>query len=109
MVTQAVSRLDSSFVEIPTIFSMFISLVPVWSGVNVAGVALRELHPGVGSDDDTTEFNKIHHLVVNSGAEVIKRKGYTSWAIGLSVASIARAILHNSHNICAVSTLVTVS
>jgi L-lactate dehydrogenase len=44
-----------------------------------------------------------------SAYEVIKLKGYTSWAIGLSVATLAQSVLRNGFNIHAVSTLVKVS
>lgn len=45
----------------------------------------------------------------SSAYEVIKLKGYTSWAIGLSVAALAQSILRNGYNLHAVSTLVKVS
>jgi len=48
-------------------------------------------------------------LSSSSAYEVIKLKGYTSWAIGLSVATLAQSILRNGFNIHAVSTLVNVS
>lgn len=82
------------------------SSVPVWSGVNIAGVNLRELNPAIGSDSDPENWKKIHHDVVNAAYDIIKLKGYTSWAIGLSVASLAHTILHNSNNVHAVSTYV---
>lgn len=87
----------------------FANAVPVWSGVNVAGVRLRELNPAVGTDKDTERWCDLHSEVVNSAYEVIKLKGYTSWAIGLSVASLASSILRNTNNVHAVSTLVNVS
>lgn len=40
---------------------------------------------------------------------MIKLKGYTSWAIGLSVTALAQSILRNGYNLHAVSTLVNVS
>lgn len=80
--------------------------VPVWSGVNVAGVRLREVNPLVGTEEDPEKWCDLHKEVVNSAYEVIKLKGYTSWAIGLSVASLASAILRNTYNVHAVSTLV---
>lgn len=83
------------------------SSVPVWSGVNVAGVRLSELNPSIGTADDTENWGELHKEVVNSAYEVIKLKGYTSWAIGLSVASLASALLRNTYNVHAVSTLVT--
>lgn len=41
--------------------------------------------------------------------EVIKLKGYTSWAIGMSVADLVESILKNLHKVHPVSTLVQVS
>ncbi|XP_031827848.1 L-lactate dehydrogenase isoform X1 [Nomia melanderi] len=81
--------------------------VPVWSGVNVAGVRLRDLNEDVGTDKDTEKWSDLHKQVVDSAYEVIKLKGYTSWAIGLSVSHLASAILRNSNQVHAVSTLVT--
>ena len=44
-----------------------------------------------------------------SAYEVIKLKGYTSWAIGMSVADLVESILKNMHKVHPVSTLVNVS
>lgn len=75
----------------------------------MAGVRLRELNAKVGTDEDPEKWSELHKEVVNSAYEVIKLKGYTSWAIGLSVASLASSILRNTSNVHAVSTLVNVS
>ncbi|CAK9797911.1 L-lactate dehydrogenase [Anthophora quadrimaculata] len=80
------------------------SSVPIWSGVNVAGVRLRDLDENVGTDKDTEQWKNLHKQVVDSAYEVIKLKGYTSWAIGLSVSNIAASILRHSGQIHAVST-----
>lgn len=40
--------------------------------------------------------------------EVIKLKGYTSWAIGMSVADLVESITKNLHKVHPVSTLVQV-
>lgn len=77
--------------------------------MNVAGVRLRDLSEDVGTDKDTEKWSDLHKQVVDSAYEVIKLKGYTSWAIGLSVSHLASAILRNSNQVHAVSTLVTVS
>ncbi|XP_030385644.1 L-lactate dehydrogenase [Scaptodrosophila lebanonensis] len=82
------------------------SSVPVWSGVNIAGVRLRELNPTLGTGEDPEKWNELHKQVVDSAYEVIKLKGYTSWAIGLSTASLAASILRNSSSVAAVSTSV---
>lgn len=84
------------------------SSVPVWSGVNIAGVLLKELNPTIGAADDPHNWNEIHKKVVDGAYEVIKLKGYTSWAIGLSVANLASSILKNTNSIVAVSTLIKV-
>ncbi|ETE61337.1 L-lactate dehydrogenase B chain [Ophiophagus hannah] len=60
------------------------SSVPIWSGVNVAGVSLQDLNPQMGTDQDPEEWKKVHKQVVESAYEVIKLKGYTNWAIGFS-------------------------
>nr|XP_012636080.1 L-lactate dehydrogenase C chain isoform X2 [Microcebus murinus] len=80
--------------------------VPLWSGVNVAGVALKSLDPKLGTDSDKEQWKNIHKEVVASAYEIIKLKGYTSWAIGLSVTDLARSILKNLRKVHPVSTLV---
>ncbi|XP_017780498.1 PREDICTED: L-lactate dehydrogenase isoform X2 [Nicrophorus vespilloides] len=79
------------------------SSVAVWSGVNIAGVRLRELNPKMGSANDAENWSQLHQQVIDSAYEVIKLKGYTSWAIGLSVSHIVGAIIRNTGNIQAVS------
>ena len=61
----------------------------------------------------------LRHLIVNrsnavvaisfSAYEMIKLKGYTSWAIGLSVAQMTQTLLRNQKNVHAISTLAKVS
>ncbi|CAH0716708.1 unnamed protein product, partial [Brenthis ino] len=80
------------------------SSVPVWSGVNVAGVRLSDLNSKVGTENDPENWQELHDMVVKSAYEVIGLKGYTSWAIGLSLAQLARAILSNANSVHAVST-----
>lgn len=95
------------------------------SGVNVAGVQLQ------GSGSDIAEWEKLHRKVIDrckekfpnicfcckcesiilffSAYEIIRLKGYTSWAIGLSVAILCFSIIRNTRNIFAVSVSVKVS
>nr|O93545.3 RecName: Full=L-lactate dehydrogenase A chain; Short=LDH-A [Lindbergichthys nudifrons]AAC63286.1 lactate dehydrogenase-A [Lindbergichthys nudifrons] len=82
------------------------SSVPVWSGVNVAGVSLQGLNPQMGTEDDGENWKAIHKEVVDGAYEVIKLKGYTSWAIGMSVADLVESIIKNMHKVHPVSTLV---
>uniref|UniRef100_A0A7N6BL85 L-lactate dehydrogenase n=1 Tax=Anabas testudineus TaxID=64144 RepID=A0A7N6BL85_ANATE len=71
------------------------SSVPVWSGVNVAGVSLQGLNPKMGAEDDSEKWKEVHKMVVDGAYEVIKLKGYTSWAIGMSVADLVESIMKN--------------
>nr|AEK84460.1 lactate dehydrogenase B [Daphnia pulex]AEK84461.1 lactate dehydrogenase B [Daphnia pulex]AEK84465.1 lactate dehydrogenase B [Daphnia pulex]AEK84479.1 lactate dehydrogenase B [Daphnia pulex]AEK84506.1 lactate dehydrogenase B [Daphnia pulex] len=82
------------------------SSVPVWSGVDVAGVRLRDLNPTAGTSEDTENWNSIHRQVIQSAYEIIRLKGYPSWAMALSVSVLTRAILNNTRNVYAVSTFV---
>lgn len=69
---------------------------------------LRELNERIGTDKDEEKFNELHKQVVQSAYEVIKLKGYTSWAIGLSVSNLAAAMLRNTNQVHAVSTMIKV-
>ncbi|XP_060698964.1 L-lactate dehydrogenase B-A chain isoform X1 [Hemiscyllium ocellatum] len=82
------------------------SSVPVWSGVNVAGVGLQQLSPDIGTAQDKENWKDVHKMVVDSAYEVIKLKGYTNWAIGLSVAELTESIVKNLRRIHPVSTMV---
>jgi L-lactate dehydrogenase len=82
------------------------SEVPVWSTANVAGQKLlpqdwSDLTPG-----DRQELTAIFEHVKNAAYEVIQRKGYTAYAIGLVVTDIVKAILHNQGRVLTVSGLV---
>lgn len=39
--------------------------VPVWSGVNVAGVPLQALNPQMGTDGDSENWKAVHKMVVD--------------------------------------------
>jgi hypothetical protein len=87
---------------------MMLFVVAVWSGLNIAGVRLRELNPVIGTPNDPENWEDLHKVVIHSAYEIIKLKGYTNWAIGLSVASLAHSILKNSFNVHAISVHVKV-
>lgn len=80
--------------------------VPVWSGVNVAGVRLQDINPLAGLNGDPENWAEVHQKVISAGSEVIQLKGYTSWAIGLSCADLAGCLLRCSNDVRAVSTMV---
>lgn len=82
------------------------SSVPVWSGTNVAGVSLQKLNPDIGKDTDRENWKETHKNVVDSAYEVIRLKGYTNWAIGLSVADLTESLMKNLNRVHPVSTMV---
>ncbi|KAF1002382.1 L-lactate dehydrogenase B-like [Apium graveolens] len=83
------------------------SSVALWSSISVGGVPILSFleRQQIAYEKETLE--KIHKEVVESAYEVISLKGYTSWAIGYSVASLARTILRNQRRIHPVSVLAT--
>ncbi|XP_023374664.1 L-lactate dehydrogenase A-like 6A [Otolemur garnettii] len=81
------------------------SSVPIWSGVNIAGVPLKDLNPDIGTDKDPEQWENVHKKVVSSGYEMLKMKGYTSWGVSLSVADLTESILKNLRRVHPVSTL----
>ncbi|CAH8462305.1 unnamed protein product [Dicrocoelium dendriticum] len=81
------------------------SSVPIWSNVNIAGVRLSSIYPHIGIDKDPENFDQVHKAVVHSAYEIIRLKGYTSWAIGLTCRSICNAILNNLRTVYPLTTL----
>jgi len=82
------------------------SSVPVWSGVNVGGVRLHDVNPTLGLEAEEDKWEKVHKGVVDSAYEIIRLKGYTSWAIGLTISTLCDAILNNKRSPYSVSTLI---
>ncbi|XP_017881353.2 L-lactate dehydrogenase-like [Ceratina calcarata] len=82
------------------------SLVPLWSGVNVAGVQFRDILPNIGLETDEERWFEIPKEVIRLGPMVRCLKGYTNTAVGLSTADIVRAILSNSQRVIPVSTMI---
>lgn len=82
------------------------SSVAVWSGLSIGGVRLQDLNPKIGQKDDPEEWHKIHSQIIESAYEIIRCKGYTNWAIGLSVTEIVRSMLKNEKSCFALSTIV---
>ncbi|MGB3639602.1 MAG: L-lactate dehydrogenase, partial [Rivularia sp. (in: cyanobacteria)] len=82
------------------------SEVPVWSKVNISGMHLCE----GGLENRTTADQEFLHQtfeeVKNAAYEIIKRKGATSYAIGLGVTDIVKAVLRDQNRVFTVSSLV---
>ncbi|KAK2088016.1 hypothetical protein P7K49_033923 [Saguinus oedipus] len=64
------------------------------------------LHPDLGTDAHKEQWKEDHKQVVESAYKVIKFKGYTSWATGLSVADLAETIMKNLRRVHPISTMI---
>lgn len=83
------------------------SEVPVWSTANVGGM---KLVPNTWVDlpeDEKATLSGIFQKVQNAAYDIIKLKGYTSYAIGLATTDIVKAILNSQERILTVSGLMT--
>ena len=81
------------------------SEVPIWSSLNVAGTPLQALDPHLGMANDPQRLYHIFEQVKIAAYEIIKRKGSTSYAIGLAVTQIIQAILRDQNRVLTVSCL----
>ncbi|VDM30288.1 unnamed protein product [Hydatigera taeniaeformis] len=82
------------------------SSVAVWSKVTVGGCNLSSINPAIGTDSDTENFGQVHKDTVGAAYEIINRKGYTAWAIGVSTWKIVDLILNNKNAVIPVTTAV---
>jgi L-lactate dehydrogenase len=81
------------------------SEVPVWSAARIANLDLPAFARATGRPWDDEGQQEISRQVKTAGAEVIRRKGATNFAIGLATVQLARAILRDERSILTVSTL----
>lgn len=81
------------------------SSVPLWSSLTVANIPVVNLHDKKGVQYTIETLDEFHRGVVSSAYEVIKLKGYTSWAIGYSVAGLVKSLLRDQRRIHPVSVL----
>lgn len=79
------------------------SEVAAWSAATVAGVPLREYCAAF----DEISFDEILARVRHAAPEIIRCKGYTSFAIASCVSRICEAILRDECSVLPVSTMTT--
>lgn len=79
------------------------SSVPLWSSVSVGGIPIISYLKQRHIDYNPDTLSELHRIVVDGAYEVIKLKGYTSWAIGYSVASLVKSVLRDQRRIHPVS------
>ncbi|KAK8477960.1 hypothetical protein V6N13_096111 [Hibiscus sabdariffa] len=81
------------------------SSVALWSSISVGGVPVLSFLKSQQIAYEKETLENIHKAVTESAYEVISLKGYTSWAIGYSVANLARSLLRDQRKIHPVSVL----
>lgn len=80
--------------------------VPVWSLANISGVGIEEFHRQSSEDDFVKVKERIFDSVKQAGAETIKRKGATYYAVATAVKRIIESIVRDEHSVLTVSTLI---
>lgn len=79
------------------------SEVPLWSQANVAGAPLY--YEGM-PEYEQQAMDDIFAQTKNAAYEIIQRKGYTSYAIGLAVTQIVQSIVRDQNRVLTVSSLI---
>lgn len=77
------------------------SMVPVWSLAAVDGIPISNFGQPQEALNDIFEQTRV------GGAEVIKRKGGTAWAVAMSAAAVVEAVVFDQQKVMPVSSLVT--
>jgi L-lactate dehydrogenase len=83
------------------------SQVPAWSQAAIGGVPVRNWSPPGRAPLDEQTLDRIAHEVVTAAEEIIRGKGATNYAVGLSAAEIVEAVLNDERSVMPVSSLLT--
>lgn len=78
------------------------SEIAVWSGANIGGTRLRDASI-LGKPHDPALLDDILAQVRRAAYEIIERKGYTNWAIGLVLAHLVRTIQEDQRSVLPIS------
>ncbi|MBE9156740.1 L-lactate dehydrogenase [Nodosilinea sp. LEGE 06152] len=76
------------------------SEVPFWSHANVCGTPLY--YDGMPADEREA-MDAIFQQTKNAAYEIIRRKGYTNYAVGLAVTQIVQSIIRDQNRVLTVS------
>ncbi|MGF1519776.1 MAG: L-lactate dehydrogenase [Nodosilinea sp.] len=79
------------------------SEVPFWSHANVCGTPIYHDDMAVG---DRQAMDEIFQQTKNAAYEIIRRKGYTNYAVGLAVTQIAQSIMRDQNRVLTVSCVI---
>ena len=78
------------------------SEVPIWSTADIAGTPILD-NTVLGKPFDRAVMDDIFQQVRRAAYEIINRKGYTNWAIGLVLAHLVRTIIGDQNSVLPVS------
>ena len=73
------------------------------------GVKLKDINKEIGTKLDPEGWSEIHDKVIDCNDDLIKRKGYCNWGIGICVGEIVDAIVRNTCICITVSAFVKVN
>jgi L-lactate dehydrogenase len=82
---------------------------PIWSSAMIGGMLIKDYCLTCSKRKECNKEEKLKEIfkeVKDSAYEIIKKKGETSYGIGLTLARITRAILNDENTILPVSTLI---
>ncbi|WP_138418374.1 L-lactate dehydrogenase [Aquibacillus sediminis] len=81
------------------------SELPVWSHVQIGGVPL-DRYTNLMDETINKDMTNLFENVRDAAYHIIEQKGATYYGIGMGLARLTRAILHNENSIVTISTLV---
>ena len=81
------------------------SEVPAWSLARIASLPLGEFARAVSREWSVKVRDSIADQVLKAGAEVIRRKGATNYAIAMATTKVAASILRDARTVLTVSTV----
>ncbi|MGF1569633.1 MAG: L-lactate dehydrogenase [Nodosilinea sp.] len=79
------------------------SEVPFWSQANICGTALY--HEGMAASDRQV-MDTAFEQTKNAAYDIIRRKGYTNYAVGLAVTQIVQSIVRDQNRVLTVSCII---
>jgi L-lactate dehydrogenase len=81
------------------------SQFPAWNATNIAGISVADFSKDTGISFSEQDKLNIAEQVRTAGADIIKTKGATFYAIAIMVNTIVESILHGSNTIRTVGTV----
>lgn len=60
------------------------------------GIKLKDINKDIGTKSDPESWGELHTKVIDSDSDLIARKGYRSWGIGICATEVIDAIVRNT-------------